>query len=48
MWNMERIGLTSSDEKSLENVDGRMNDGRADGRRIPVYNVNSPMSFRLR
>ena len=28
MWNMERIGFTASEEKSFENVDGRMNDGR--------------------
>ena len=34
MWNMERIGLTASEEMSSENVDGRPTDA---GRRIPVY-----------
>ena len=32
MWNMERIGLTASEEMSFENVDGRRTDGRTDGR----------------
>ena len=28
MWNMERIGFTTSEEKSFENVDGRTEDRR--------------------
>ena len=36
MCNMERIGLTVSEETSFENVDGRTDDGRrTDGRRTP-------------
>ena len=31
MCNMERIGLTVSEEMSFENVDGRTDDGRTDG-----------------
>ena len=29
---MEKIGLTASEEMSFENVDGRTDDGRKDGR----------------
>ena len=32
MWNMERIRITASGEMSFENVDGRADDGRTDGR----------------
>ena len=49
MWNVERIGLTASEEMSFENVDGRMDDERTtDGRRMPVYTISSPISLRLR
>ena len=41
---MKTIGITASEEKSLENVD----DGQMEGRRIPVYTINSPMSLQLR
>ena len=44
MWNMERIGLTASEEMSFENVDGQ----RTDDGRTPVYTISSPMSLRLR
>ena len=43
MCNMERIGLTVSEEMSFENVDGRpMTDGRTDRCRMPVYTISSP------
>ena len=42
MCNMERIGLTVSEEMSFENIDGRMDDGR----QMPVYTISSPMSLR--
>ena len=34
MWNMERFGLTATEEMSFENVDGQTDDGRqmTDGR----------------
>ena len=37
---MKRIGLTASEDKSFENVDGR----RMNGRRMPAYTISSPMS----
>ena len=40
---MRRIGPAASEKKSFENVD----DGRTDGRRIPLYTKSSPMSLRL-
>ena len=44
MRNMARIGFMASEEMLFENVD----DGRADGRRMPAYTISSPMSLRLR
>ena len=35
MLNMERIGLTASEEMSFENVDGRRTEGRTDDGRTP-------------
>ena len=40
MWNMERISLTTSEEKSFENIDA--------GRRMLTYTISSTMSHRLR
>ena len=31
MWNMKRIDFTASEEKSFQNVDGRVTDGRTMG-----------------
>ena len=39
MWNMERIRLTASEGMSFENVDGRTDGRRTDGRRIPLYTI---------
>ena len=47
MCNMERVGLTASEEKSFENVDRRTN-RRKEGRWMHVYTKSSPMSLRLR
>ena len=42
MWNMERISFTASEEKSFENVDGRMDDRG----RMPAYTtISSPMNL---
>ena len=35
-------------EMSFENVDGRTDGRRTDGRRMPVYTISSPTSLRLR
>ena len=45
VWNIARIGFMASEEMSFENVDdGRMTS--TDGRRMPAYTRNSPMSRR--
>ena len=44
-WNMKKMGFTSSEEKSFENVDDRRT---TDGRRMPACTISSPMSLRLR
>ena len=35
IWNLSSIGPVVSEEKMFENVDGRTDDGRTDGRRTP-------------
>ena len=48
IWNLSSIGPVVSEEKMFENVDGRTDDGRTDGRRSHWYTISSPMSLRLR
>ena len=44
MCNMERIGLTVSEEMSFENFDGQTTDGR----RVPLYTKSSPIELNQR
>ena len=45
---MSSIGPVVSEEKMFENVDGRLMDGRMDGRQSHWYTISSPMSLQLR
>ena len=40
MWNMERIGFTASEKKSIENVDGRTDAWCL----LPIFTISSPLS----
>ena len=44
MWNMQRIGVTASEEKSFANVD----DWWIDGWQMPAYTTSSSLSLWLR